>query len=295
MIPFLKFTVCGAILAAAALLFAVPALAAAPIRIVAAENFYGDLARQIGGEHVEVTSILANPDDDPHLFESSPSTARTIADAEIVIYNGADYDPWMDRLLSVAGAGARKALVAADLTGHKSGDNPHLWYDPPTFPAVARALAAELTARDPANAAEYGANLAAFDAAFGKVMEGAAMVRTSYAGASVTATEPVFGYMAAAMGLTMLNEGFQLAVMNEAEPSAGDVAAFEASLKDGTARILFYNSQVTDQTTARLLDIARQNNVPVVGVTETEPAGETIETWFAKQIAAVSSALAASR
>lgn len=293
MTSFFQFAVRVALVAVASLA-AFPALAAGPIRIVAAENFYGDLARQVGGEHVEVTSILANPDDDPHLFESSPSTARTVADAHIVIYNGADYDPWMDRLLSVAQVTGRKALVAADLTGHKSGDNPHLWYDPLTFPAVAKALAAELAARDPANAAEYNSNLAAFDAAFGKVVDSAAAIKARYAGTSVTATEPVFGYMASAMGLTMLNQGFQLAVMNEAELSASDVAAFEASLKSGAAKILFYNSQVTDETTARLLDIARQSNVPVVGVTETEPAGQTIEAWFALQIAAVESALAAS-
>src|SRR5437868_5588525 len=106
----------------AALLPLQAALAGAPIRIVAAENFYGDLARQIGGAHVEVTSILANPDADPHLFESSPSTARLLADADIAIYNGADYDPWMDRILATATAPLRSVIVAAELTGHKGGD-----------------------------------------------------------------------------------------------------------------------------------------------------------------------------
>src|SRR3569833_4455030 len=123
--------------AAAVLLLAMglaqPASAAGTISVVAAENFYGDLATQIGGAHVAVTSILANPDDDPHLFESSPSTARTLAAADIVVYNGAGYDPWMEKLLSAATAPGRTALVAADLTGRKSGGNPHLWYDPGTF------------------------------------------------------------------------------------------------------------------------------------------------------------------
>jgi zinc/manganese transport system substrate-binding protein len=270
-----------------------PAGAAEPITVVAAENFYGDLASQIGGTHVKVTSILANPDDDPHLFESSPSTARTLADAAIVVYNGADYDPWMDRLLSASTAPSRAVLVAADLTGHRSGDNPHLWYDPRTFPAVAGVLADELSRRDPADAAEFKANLEAFDAAFGKVLDGVAAIKAAYGGTAVTATEPVFGYMAAAMGLEMLNEDFQFATMNETEPSASDVAAFEASLRDGTAKILFYNSQVTDETTARLLDLAKASGVAVIGVTETEPAGETIESWFAGQIAAVQAALAA--
>jgi zinc/manganese transport system substrate-binding protein len=269
-----------------------PALAANPIRVIAAENFYGDLARQIGGAHVEVTSILSNPNDDPHLFESSPSTARGLADADIVLYNGADYDPWMASLLSASNRAQRTVLVAADLTGHKSGDNPHLWYDPPTFPAVARALADEFTKRDPAGAADFAANLESFNAKFGKVLDAVAATRKSSSGVPVTATEPVFGYMAKAMGLKMLNEGFQLAVMNETEPSPIDVAAFEASLKNASTKILFYNDQVTDDTTVRLLDIAKASDVSVVGVTETMPAGETIESWFSKQIAAVQAALA---
>ena len=272
--------------------FVVPALAAGPIGIVAAENFYGDLATQIGGSHVQVTSILARPDDDPHLFESTPSTARLLADAQIVLYNGADYDPWMDKLLSTAATGNRTAIVAADLTGHRSGDNPHLWYDPKTFPAVAAALAAELEKRDPADAADYQANLDRFDAAFAHAIEGIGAVKASYAGISVTATEPVFGYMADAMGLRILNVPFQFAVMNETEPSPRDVAGFEDSLKDGTVKILFYNSQVTDDTTTRLLDLAKAGNIPVIGVTELEPAGETIESWFSSQIAAVAASLA---
>lgn len=126
-----------------------PAVAAAPIRIVTAENFYGDLARQIGGASVEVTSILANPNDDPHLFESSSSTARNLADADIVVYNGAGYDPWMDSLLAATDKPSRVVLSVAKLTTHANGDNPHLWYDPATFPAVAKALDDELAKRDP--------------------------------------------------------------------------------------------------------------------------------------------------
>src|ERR1700742_2561887 len=103
------------------------ALAAEKTRIVAAENFYGDLATQIGGNHVTVTSILSNPDDDPHLFESSASTARLIAGADIVIYNAIDYDPWMAKLLGASPSATRTAIVAGDLLLKRSGDNPHLW------------------------------------------------------------------------------------------------------------------------------------------------------------------------
>lgn len=276
-----------------ALLVATPAMAQNPIQVIAAENFYGDLASQIGGDHVKVTSILANPDQDPHLFEASPSSARALADAAIVIYNGADYDPWMDKLLSASQAQGRTAIVAADLVGARTGDNPHLWYAPMTMPTVAKALADDLARRDPANAADYAANLGKFDASFAAATSGIADVKAKNEGTPVTATEPVFGYMAAAMGLKMLNEDFQVSVMNDTEPSARQVAAFEASLKTKQARILFYNSQVTDQTTEKLLAIAKEAGVQIIGVSETEPAGQTIQSWFSSQIQAVEAALSA--
>ena len=287
-IPFL-----AALLVAVPLLTGTAARAEDKLTIVAAENFYGDLARQIGGSNVTVTSILSNPDDDPHLFETSPSTARTIADAKIIIYNGADYDPWMDKLLSASTSKDRTTIIAADLIGKKSGDNPHLWYDPATLPAIAKTLTADLSKRDPANAAHYEANLKAFQTSLEAIDKEIADVKKTYAGTEVTATEPVFGYMAEALGLKMLNYDFQVALMNDAEPSATQVAAFENSLKDGSAKILFYNSQVTDEATTRLLDIAKQSKVTVIGVTETEPAGKTIQTWFGGQIDEVQKALAA--
>ena len=128
---------------------------AEPIAIVAAENFYGDLAEQIGGPDAVVTSILSNPDQDPHLFEANASTARAIAGAKVVIVNGADYDPWMAKLLSASKAPGRETIEVATLVHKKAGDNPHLWYDPGTMPAVAKALAATLSKLDPAHRAGY--------------------------------------------------------------------------------------------------------------------------------------------
>lgn len=267
------------------------ARAAEPITIVAAENFYGELAAEIGGDKVAVTSILSNPDADPHLFETSASIARTVSAAAIVIYNGADYDPWMQKLLAAAPRPGRTAIVAAELTGRRSGDNPHLWYDPPTLPAVARALAADLSQRDPADAQTFRANLAAFDASLAPVTAAIARLKAAHAGTAATATEPVFGYMAAALGLTMLNPEFQLAVMNDTEPSPSQVAGFEASLKSGQAKLLIYNAQVTDDTTARLLKLAQDSHIPVVGVTETAPSGKTIAAWFMAELDAIAEAL----
>ena len=136
------------------------ASAAEPVRIVAAENFYGDLARQIGGAHVQVTSILTNPDQDPHLFEASPSTAEAVATAAIVIANGADYDPWMQKLLGASKTAGRQEIDVGALIGAKPGANPHLWYAPANMKAAARALTEALAAADPPHAADYAASAA---------------------------------------------------------------------------------------------------------------------------------------
>src|ERR1700682_3305879 len=134
----------------------------ARIPVVAAEIFYGDGVDQLGGNHVDVTSILSNPDKDPHLFEASPKTARALQHASIVVYNGADYDPWMAKLLAASKNAKRTTIVAADLAGKKSGDNPRLWYDPATMPTVARAVSAALVQADASHKADYDARLGVF-------------------------------------------------------------------------------------------------------------------------------------
>ncbi len=265
--------------------------AAARLRVVAAENFYGEVAREIGGDEVDVTSILSSPDADPHLFETSPSTARALADADIVILNGAGYDGWMARLLSATGPGKRRTVEVASLVGARDGDNPHLWYRPETLPAVAEAVSALLTEMDPADAPLYRANLAAFRERFARIRERIAGMKARLAGTGATATEPVFGYMIRALGFTDLNTAFQTAVMNGTEPSPRAVAGFEKSLSDGSVRILFYNRQVETPTTRRLIGIAKANGVAVVGVTETMPAGKTIAGWFSGQIEEIGNAL----
>jgi zinc/manganese transport system substrate-binding protein len=267
------------------------ALAAPPIQVVAAENFYADIAQQIGGPEVEVASILNNPNQDPHDFEASPSTARQVADAALVIYSGADYDPWMKSLLDASPSDRRKVIVAANLVHRVSGDNPHIWYDPATMPAVAAALTAEFSSRDPAHKADFEARLAAFEASLEPMLKKIAEMKQKHAGEAVTATEPVFGYMIEALGYEMRNQDFQLAVMNDTEPSARQIAAFEDDLTTGRVKILFYNSQVSDQATERARRIAARHQIAVVGVTETQPAGKTYQAWMMDELAATGRAL----
>ncbi len=159
----------------------------------------------------------------------------------------------------------------------KPGDNPHLWYDPSTMPAYAKALSAALSQRDPAHQADYDQRLRAFLDALQPLQAKIAELRGKFSGIPVTATEPVFGYMATALGFKMRNERFQLAVMNDTEPRASDVAAIENDLRKRQVRMLFHNSQATDTAAERLVRIAREAKVPVVGVTETEPTGTTYQ------------------
>ncbi|AXE93447.1 metal ABC transporter solute-binding protein [Paraburkholderia sp. SIMBA_050] len=263
------------------------------IPVVAAENFYGDVVRQLGGERVDVTSILSNPDQDPHLFEASPKTARALEHASLVVYNGADYDPWMAKLLAASKNTKRTTIVAAELVGKKSGDNPHLWYDPATMPKVARAVSEALVAADPAHKSAYDANLAKFLDSLKPIDAKVADLHGRYAGVPVTATEPVFGYMSDAIGLTMRNLRFQMATMNDTEASAADIAAFERDLREKRVRVLIYNSQATEALTQRMLKLAQQSKVPTMSVTETETTGNTYQTWMLKQLDALGAALAA--
>ncbi len=276
--------------AAAVGLMSAPALAD-PVKIVAAENFYGDVATQVGGVNVAVTSILSNPDDDPHLFEASASTAKALVDAKIVIVSGADYDPWMEKLLSAHKAPGRREILVAGLAHKKAGDNPHLWYNPATMKAVGNTLGVDLAIVDPAHRADYQKGATAFAASLEPLEAKISAMRAKYAGQPITASEPVFGYMAELLGLNVHNEGFALAVMNNTEPSASEVAGFEDDLKGHKVKVMLYNAQASEPAVQRLVQIAKDQKIPVVGVSETEPADATYQQWMMSQLDALDKAL----
>jgi zinc/manganese transport system substrate-binding protein len=263
-----------------------------PVKVVAAENFYGDLVSQIGGANVAVTSILSNPDDDPHLFEASPATAIALSDAKIVIANGVDYDPWMEKLLSAHKAPGRTEIVVGALVGRKAGDNPHLWYDPAYMKAAAKALVADLTAVDPTHKADYEQGEAKFLDSLKPLDDKIATMHKSYAGQPVTASEPVFGYQAKLIGLNVHNEKYALAIMNNAEPTPSQVAAFENDLKGKKVKVMLYNAQASEPAVGKLVQMAKDNGIPVVGVSETEPPNSTYQDWMMGQLNALDKALA---
>lgn len=278
-----------ALLSAALALLAASAQAE-PIRIVAAESVYADVARQIAGPGAAVSAILTNPDQDPHLFEPTASAARAVASARIVVLNGAGYDPWMRRLIDAQPNAARIVVDIARLVHAKPGANPHLWYDPATVPAFARALAEDLAHLDPGGGA--AAREQAFVHSLAPLHARIADMRQRWGGTEIAATEPVFGDMASAIGLKMLDSRFQLAVMNGTEPAASDIAALEQDLRIHRARVLIVNSQATDPAVKRLRRIAITAGIPIVAVSETKPPGQSYQAWMLTQLDALDAALA---
>lgn len=266
--------------------------AAERIPVLVAENFYGEVVAAIGGDGVAVTDVLISPDVDPHEYEPSPSVARNVADAKLVVFNGADYDHWMEHLLEATERADREAINVADLIGVKEGDNPHIWYDPKTIPALANAVAGVLARLDPQGAAGYETRRAAYLASLAPMSAKVDAMRQRFAGSPVTATEPVFGYMAEALGLDMGNDDFQIAIMNETEPSARALAAVLDDIKAHRVRALVYNTQVSDGMTDQLISAAKAANVPIVGVSETLPQGMSYADWMLGQLDSLDKALA---
>jgi zinc/manganese transport system substrate-binding protein len=267
-------------------------LGGSPGTIVAAESAYADIARQVAGPATKVTSILRNPATDPHFFEPSPSAARDVAGAAIVIENGIGYDSWMDRLLAASPEADRRVIVVASLLHRGAGDNAHLWYDPSAMPKLASGVAEALIEQDPARRKAVSQRRDAVLASLARLKLHIAAMHERFAGAEVAATEPVLGPLIASLGLRDSHARFEVSVMNGTEPRASDVASLEDDLRAHRIRALITNAQASDPEAARLAGIAREETVPIVPVTETLPAGETYQQWIEQELNALEAALA---
>jgi zinc/manganese transport system substrate-binding protein len=263
------------------------------LRVVAAENFYGNIVQQIGGAQVDVTSILSDPNADPHLFEPGSSAALAVAKARLVIQNGVGYDAFMSRLEHASPSTGRVVITVADVLGaHGSDANPHLWYDTPKLPRIAAAIATGLEQQDPAHAAAYRRGLVRFDASLAPLQDEVAAVRSSFAGRPVAYTEPVPGYLVAAAGLRNLApKGFTRAIEDGTEPSPAAVSAMTALATGHRIRVLLYNTQAVSPITTRIRSAASAAGIAIVGVSETMPAGDTFQSWQLGQARALDRAL----
>jgi zinc/manganese transport system substrate-binding protein len=265
----------------------------ATVPVVAAENFWGNIASQIGGNHVSVTSLITNPNADPHLFETDAADAAKLAQAKVVIQNGANYDQWMHSLLGADSS--HPTLVTAASVLHISGSdpNPHLWYDIPKVPKVAAAMAAAFSKVDPGDAATFRSNLARFDASLQPLLATIATIRKEFPGAPVAYTERVPGYLLAAADLSVKTPvGFARSVEDGVDPGPADTVAMEKLLTDHEIDVLLYNVQTVTSVTTQIRTMARHDGVAVVGVSETMPASaRTYQQWQQSQLNALLRAL----
>jgi zinc/manganese transport system substrate-binding protein len=262
---------------------------------VGAENEYANVIGQVGGKYVQASAIMSNPNTDPHTFEASASVARTVSEAQLVVQNGVGYDRWANTIENAAPNSARKVIVVQDLLGlPDSTPNPHLWYKPGTMPAVANAIAADLAAIQPAHAAYFKANAAAFIASLTAWNNAIAAFQAKYPGTPVATTEPVADYMLQAAGADNLTPfAFQADIMNGTDPSAQDVAIERSLFTQHKVKVLLYNQQVTDTLTESFITLAQQNGIPVVGVYETMPVpGYDYQSWMLTEVQDLQKAVA---
>ncbi len=263
------------------------------IAAVAGENFYGDLISRVGGNLVSVTSILNDPNVDPHTYESSPQNAQAVADAALVVENGLGYDAFVDSLIAASPRSDRKVIDVQSLLGIADGSNPHIWYDPQTMPKVARAVADALEQIQPASKATFETNLQTYLDSFAPLTAKIAAMKAAFPGEPVAYTEPVPGYLIAALGWQSLTPtGFAKAIEDGTDPAPADVAAQQDLLTGHKVKILLYNSQATSPVTESIKTIANQSGVPVVGVSETMPGGGGgFVDWQLAQLNAIETAL----
>ncbi len=264
---------------------------AGAIRVVAAENFYGDLTQQIGGDRVQVVSILSDPSVDPHEYESNTQDAIAVARAQLVIENGAGYDTFIEHLMSASPSGSRQVIDVARTFAIPDGANPHLWYSPRMFGQVADQIASQLGTIEPANRSRFLAAAQMFHQRFQPVLDKIAEVRAGFSGVAVLPTEQVADDLLKDAGLNPLHGPFQQAVEEGNDPPAQSVQEFQQRLSTRSVRILIYNQQTLSTLTERMRQLAQASRVPVVGVRETMPPGSHVQDWMLQTITAVEDAL----
>jgi zinc/manganese transport system substrate-binding protein len=265
-------------------------------RIVAigAESQYTSVISQIGGKYVSATSVMSNPNTDPHSFEASARVADQLSGAAVVVQNGLGYDDFMDKIEAASPSPDRVIISAQRVRGLPDGTrNPHLWYDPKTMPAVAKRVSAALSKLRPSHASYFAANLAKLTASLAKWTDSIAAFRSAHPNVPVATTEPVANYLLAAAGTDNKTPwAFQASIMNDTDPAPQDVAIQSALFTGHKVKVFLYNQQVTDAITATYLKLAKQNGIPVVGVYETMPArGYSYQTWMEAELAALTKAV----
>jgi zinc/manganese transport system substrate-binding protein len=266
------------------------------VEVVAAENFWGSLVSQLGGNHVHALSIVSDPNADPHEYESNSADAQAIAGACLVIVNGAGYDTWALSLIQAGNNPNQKVLNVQVLTNQPIDTNPHFWYSPYYVNDTVKAMYRELISIDPSDTSYFRQRYATLNGSLWESYMGReALIKQHFGGVPVAATEDIFVYMANATGLSVVSPpGFMQAVAEGNDPSARDVATFQQLLQGGnsTVRVLVYNQQTVTPLTESIRSEAAQYHIPTIGVTETiQPPDITFQFWMGSELIALQNAL----
>jgi len=264
------------------------------VEVVAAENFWGSIAAQLGGERAHVTSVITNPATDPHDYDPTPSDARLIARASLVVVNGAGYDAWATKLLDSSPNAGREVLNVADLLGKKDGDNPHFWYSPAYVDRVAVSITESLKKVDPADASLFDARRDLYESSGLRAYHDAiASIRQGHSGAPVGASESIFAYMSPALGLDLVTPpSYMRAISEGTDLSAADKATVDKQVSAKQIKVFVFNSQNSTPDVQEVVNRARAAGIPVTQITETlSPANLTFQEWQTRQLRSLLQAL----
>jgi len=268
------------------------------IQVVAAENFWGSLISQLGGNLAHVVSIITDPNTDPHEYESNTTDSQEITSANYIIVNGVGYDTWASDEISADGETNQTVLNVGPLNGvHVTGNivtgNPHMWYSPTYVNHTVAAMYTNLTTIAPGNTSTFQANYAILNASLAALYAQAGQIKHYHSGAVVASTESIFVYLANYTGLDLISPPeFMKAVAEGNDPPTQTVVTFQCQLESGKVAMLVYNEQTVTPITTNLKTIAVENNVTVVGVTETiQPPTDTFQQWMGAQFTYLQNAL----
>lgn len=265
------------------------------VQVVAAENFWGSIASQIGGDRVHVTSVIASPATDPHDYEPTAADARTMARAQLAIMNGVGYDPWAGELIAANPVHGRVVLTVGDLVGVEPGGNPHRWYSPADVHQVIRRIVSDYAKLDPNDAAYFERRRRRFEtrglAQYERVL---AAIKRSYHGVPVGASENIFTPLARALGLKLLTPAsFLRAISEGTEPAAADKSTVDRQIARAQIKVWVFNSQNSTPDIQRITEAARARGIPVATITETlTPASASFQAWQSRQLEELAAALA---
>jgi len=271
-----------------------PAGSSRVIQVVAAENFWGSIAAQVGGRHVRVVSIITNPNTDPHSYEPTAVDARIIAGARLVVENGIGYDPWVAQLLA-ADQGQQAVLNVGAALGVPASGNPHRWYNPAEVRAVIGLLAGDYSRLDPADRAYFARRRAIFTSVgLRKYFALIDAIKARYGGTPVGASESIFAMLAPALGLKLLTPySFLKAISEGTEVSAADKQAIDNQISHHLIKIYVYNAQNVTPDVQAQLAAAKAAHIPVATITETlTPLTDTYQAWQVRQLDGIEAALA---